>query len=71
MPVVDEIHPEMLKALNIVSLSCLTHLLDSIYLWQLELWPQVKDFKYLWALFLNEVTMKCEIDKWHSTKMSC
>lgn len=56
MPVVDEIHPEMLKALNVVSLSHLTHLLDSIHRWQLGLRPQVKEFNYLWALFLNEGT---------------
>lgn len=30
MPV-DEIHPEMLKALNVVSLLCLKHLLGSIH----------------------------------------
>lgn len=70
MPSVGENHSEMLSALSGVSLSCLTHRLESKYHWQLWVWPQVISLWYLWALLLNEGAMKCESDKWHSTKMS-
>lgn len=58
---VDENCSELLIALNVVSLSCLTDLLGSIHLWQFGLWPQVKVFKYQWALFLNEDTMNMKL----------
>lgn len=73
MPVVGE----MLKARNVVSLLCVTHILDSIHLWQLGLQSQLKTLNIngscsqIRVLHFTLICEQCICSyNWHSTEMS-